>query len=68
MSNELKNTQKDLQRNKDYDLYLSLLVRRESALTVIKTTKSAYLKKDKYKQVCKLGKQIETLRRKWGFK
>ena len=63
MSEKLKTTQTNsLQANK-YDLYLSLLVKRQSALNVIKTTKNQFVKKDRHRQVVKLNKQIETLRR-----
>ena len=63
MSEKLKTMQTNsLQANK-YDLYLSLLVKRQSALNVIKTTKNQFVKKDRHRQVVKLNKQIETLRR-----
>lgn len=63
MSEKLKTTQTNsLQANK-YDLYLSLLVKRQNALNVIKTTKNQFVKKDRHRQVVKLNKQIETLRR-----
>ncbi len=64
MNQKLENTQRSSQRASNYDLYLSLLVKRENALNVIKSAKSQFLKRDKYKQVCKLNKQIEELRRK----
>ena len=63
MSEKLKTTQANsLQANK-YDLYLSLLIKRQNALNVIKTTKNQFVKKDRHRQVVKLNKQIETLRR-----
>lgn len=63
MSEKLKTTQTNsLQANK-YDLYLSLLIKRQNALNVIKTTKNQFVKKDRHRQVVKLNKQIETLRR-----
>lgn len=54
----------NLQRKNDYDLYLTLIAKRESALHIIKTSKSYFIKKDRYRQVYRLNKQIETLRRK----
>lgn len=63
MSEKLKTMQTNsLQANK-YDLYLSLLIKRQNALNVIKTTKNQFVKKDRHRQVVKLNKQIETLRR-----
>ena len=54
----------NLQRKNDYDLHLTLIAQRESALHLIKTTKNRFIKQDRYRQVCRLNKQIETLRRK----
>jgi hypothetical protein len=68
MNQKLENSQKDLQRANDYDLYLSLLVKRESVLNTIKTSKNQFVKRDRYKQVVKLNNQINGLKRKWGFK
>ena len=68
MNQKLENSQKDLQRANDYDLFLSLLVKRESALNTIKTSKNQFVKRDRYKQVVKLNNQINGLKRKWGFK
>ena len=52
-----------LMKKDKYDLYLSLLIKRQNALNVIKTTKNQFVKKDRHRQVVKLNKQIETLRR-----
>lgn len=68
MNQKLENSQKDLQKANDYDLYLSLLVKRESALNTIKTSKNQFIKRDRYKQVVKLNNQINSLKKKWGFK
>ena len=68
MNQKLENSQKDLQRANDYDLFLYLLVKRESALNTIKTSKNQFVKRDRYKQVVKLNNQINGLKRKWGFK
>ena len=67
MNKESKNTQTNSQKANDMDLYLSLLVKRQSALNLIKTTKNQFVKKDRYRQVCKLNKQIESLKRKLGI-
>lgn len=56
---------KDLPKENDYDLFLKLIAQREIALNIIKTTKNQFVKRDRYKQVCRLNKQIEKLRRKF---
>ena len=67
MSERLENLQIDLQRNEDYDLYISLLTKRLIALHTIKTTKNQFVKKDRYRQVKKLNEKIEKLKRKLGL-
>ena len=64
MSKELKTTQSESQKASDFDLYLSLLTKRQVALNIIKNTKNQFVKKDRYRQVCKLNKEIETLKRR----
>ena len=43
------------------DEILSLLVKRELALNLIKTTKSPYMKRDRYKQVKNIDKKLQKL-------
>ena len=64
MNKELKTTQNTLPKVNDYDLYLSLIAKREVALNIIKTTKNQFVKKDRYKQVRKLNEQIEQIKRR----
>lgn len=60
--------QSELQKNSDYDLFLSYIAKREKALSIIRDSTSNFTKRDRYKQVKNLNKKIETLKRKWGFK
>lgn len=67
MSNESKNLQIDLRQSDDYELYISLITKRLVALHDIKTAKSQFVKKDKYRYVKKLNEKIEKLKRKLGL-
>lgn len=49
------------------DYYLSLLTKRENVLDLMKKLKSPFAKKDRYKQLSKLNKEIERWERHNGY-
>lgn len=55
-------------KEQDYDLFLSLIVKRELALSIMRESKNQFVNKDRYKQVKNLNKKIDQLKSKWHFK
>lgn len=55
-------------KEQNYILFISLLAKRELALSIMRDSKNQFVNKDRYKQVKKLNKKIDYLKSKYGFK